>query len=346
MGIVIMIFVVAYGFAQNAVTLDTALNNATAYLNARIPAKSKVVVLNCTSNWPQLSEYIIEELIGYIVNEGTLTAVDRKNLDAIQQELEFQLSGDVSEETALSIGQKLGAQTIISASITALGNTYRLRIRVIAVETAQIQGMQNVDVMQDSRLAALTGTAYLGPPPVATVSPNTSSNTNIPQNNNRSVIMPNAGFWEAGSDGSSPAKAHVTREFIEGKERDVLNLEVTLVRGTGYRYGQFILGNQTVVQNIRNGTGVRLKVLGDGKDWTLKFATPETNSDYCHYQTVISARRGRVTEINLLYSRLRQPEWGKRATFNKNNIIYVVFERGSEGETGSSTIQIFDFEVY
>jgi len=158
-------------FPQTAVTLDAALNNSTSYLKDKLSAKSKVVVLNFTSKWPDLSEYIIEELIGYIVNEGTFTVVDRANLETIRQEMNFQLSGEVSDKTAQSVGKKLGAQVIISGSMTAIGNTYRLRIRAIAVETAEILGMQNVDVTQDSRLAALTGTAYTAP----TANRNTSS---------------------------------------------------------------------------------------------------------------------------------------------------------------------------
>ncbi|MDR0784602.1 MAG: penicillin-binding protein activator LpoB [Treponema sp.] len=155
-------------FAEQAQSLDEALSASTAYLNSRIPSGSKVVVLNFTSKWLDLTDYIIEELTGYIVNEGTLTVVDRRNLEAIRQEMDFQLSGEVNDETAQSIGRKLGAQTIISGSISAIGDTYRLRIRAIAVETAQIQGLQNVDVVPDRRLSALTGTAFPGsaPPPV------------------------------------------------------------------------------------------------------------------------------------------------------------------------------------
>ncbi|MDR2717817.1 MAG: hypothetical protein LBB89_07135 [Treponema sp.] len=66
-------------FSQTAVTIDTALNNSTAYFSGRIPAKTKVVILNFVSDWPKLSDYVIEELIGYIVNEGTLAVVDRQN---------------------------------------------------------------------------------------------------------------------------------------------------------------------------------------------------------------------------------------------------------------------------
>jgi TolB-like protein len=169
-------------FSQSVLTIDAALSNSTSYFSGRIQAKTKVVVLNFTSKWPDLSDYIIEELIGYIVNEGKLTVVDRQNLESIRKEMDFQLSGEVSDETAQSIGKKLGAQTIMSGAITAIGNAYRLRIRAISVETAQILGMQNVDVAQDSRIAALTGTGYTGPAAVATTTtaPSAAAGANTP----------------------------------------------------------------------------------------------------------------------------------------------------------------------
>jgi len=101
------LFMTVFAFAQTAVSLDTALKNSTSYLNDRIPARTKVVVLNFSSKWPELSDYIIEELIGYIVNEGTLTVVDRQNLESIRKEMDFQLSGEVSDDTAQSIGKKI-----------------------------------------------------------------------------------------------------------------------------------------------------------------------------------------------------------------------------------------------
>lgn len=160
---ILYIFITVTAFSQVAFTLDAALSNSTFYLNGRIPPKSKVAVLNFSSNWPELSDYVIEELIGNIVNDNALTVVDRANLESIRKEMNFQLSGNVSEETTLSVGKMLGAQIIISGAMAAVGNTYRLRIRAISVETAQILGMQNVDVAHDSRLAALTGTGYAVP---------------------------------------------------------------------------------------------------------------------------------------------------------------------------------------
>jgi len=67
------------------------------------------------------------------------------------------MSGDVSDETAQAIGKMLGAQTIISGSITPLGRNYRFRIQATEVETAAIQGGQTVSVIEDATLAALLG---------------------------------------------------------------------------------------------------------------------------------------------------------------------------------------------
>jgi TolB-like protein len=151
-------------FAQeNVSTLDEAINNSMIYFVNRLPKGIKLVILNFTTPTRELSEYMIEELTVAIVNDGSLTVVDRRNLELLQQEMDFQLSGEVSDATAQAIGQKLGAQTIISGSINPLGNTYRMRIQAIEVETAQIQGARTDTVLLDQTLAALLKVKYNGP---------------------------------------------------------------------------------------------------------------------------------------------------------------------------------------
>ncbi|MCL2269916.1 MAG: hypothetical protein FWC24_01100 [Treponema sp.] len=145
--------------AQEAVNLERALKDSTVYFTERLPKGSMVVILNFQSDYIALTDYIIDELTMHLVNDGNLTVVDRHNLEMLRQEMNFQLSGEVSDASAQSIGQKLGAQTIISGAITPMGEVYRLRIRAIAVETAAIQGMQNINIMMDNSLAALTGSS-------------------------------------------------------------------------------------------------------------------------------------------------------------------------------------------
>jgi hypothetical protein len=66
-----------------------------------------------------------------------------------------QLSGEVSDETAVSVGRQLGTQIIITGSIMPLGDNYSLRLKITNVETAQIIGTQMYSVRPDNVLLSL-----------------------------------------------------------------------------------------------------------------------------------------------------------------------------------------------
>jgi curli biogenesis system outer membrane secretion channel CsgG len=135
----------------------TAVDDYPRYLVEKIPAKSKVLVLNFSAAQSELSAYILDAISARLVNDSDFTVVDRRDLGVIRQELKFQMSGEVSDNTAVSIGKKLGAQSIISGSIEPLGERYRFTIRAIEVETATIQAIKNYIVSADTVLLALTG---------------------------------------------------------------------------------------------------------------------------------------------------------------------------------------------
>jgi TolB-like protein len=143
--------------AEEAVPINTALQNAAAFVSGNLPESSKIAVLNAEADTEALSAYILEELSALIVNSRALVVVDRKDLDLIRREENYQLSGEVSGETALRIGHKLGAQFIISGSVTAIGKQYRLRIRALEVETARIQEAFSANVKEDAVLRGLLG---------------------------------------------------------------------------------------------------------------------------------------------------------------------------------------------
>jgi TolB-like protein len=151
-------------FAQNALPFDTAFQNVLNYLTGRITTGSTVAVLSFQSEYPNLSEYIIDDLTSGLVNTDRYTVVDRRSLEILAQEMAFQLSGEVSDETALAIGRRLGAQTVISGAISYLGEFYRLRVQAIEVETARIQGSQTVTIQPNRLLATLTGVSWTGAP--------------------------------------------------------------------------------------------------------------------------------------------------------------------------------------
>ena len=140
-------------FAQTSVTtLDRALSDAVVYFGGRLEGGAKVIILNINTASPQLSDYIIDELAMNFVNNSRLIVIERRNLELIRQEMNFQMSGDVSDETAQAIGRILGAELIVSGSLTALGDLHRLRLQALSVETAQIAGMINLNVPSNDRV--------------------------------------------------------------------------------------------------------------------------------------------------------------------------------------------------
>jgi TolB-like protein len=146
---------------QTALTLDQALKNHGAALVERLPQGSVVAILNVNAPTVNLSDYIIDELSFYITTDGRLAVVDRQNIQVLQSELKFQMSGDVSDETAQRIGQMIGAQIIISGSLSKIGSEYRLSIRAIEVETARVMLQPPALTVQlDARLAGLLNVKY------------------------------------------------------------------------------------------------------------------------------------------------------------------------------------------
>jgi TolB-like protein len=143
-------------FAQS-LTFEDAIQAVSQEMAERIPRGSKVAVLNFTGPSEQLSRYVIEELNNAIVNEGWLTVVDRRQLDLIMQEMQFQESGFVSEESAQEIGRLTGAQYIISGSMERIGQSYRFRAQALGVETAVIAYSYSRTVEEDAIVRNLAG---------------------------------------------------------------------------------------------------------------------------------------------------------------------------------------------
>ena len=157
---VVGIFIINGGnlFSQESVTLDEAIEIGAMDVELGLSQGTRVVVLNFSSSSPRLSNYVINEMMNLLVRNKKVTVVNRSELELIQQEMNFQMSGEVSDRSAQFIGQKVGAQSIVSGSIEEMSrNDYRVRFRTIAVETAVMQASSSLNVKWDTRIAALMG---------------------------------------------------------------------------------------------------------------------------------------------------------------------------------------------
>ena len=158
---IVLLFFLFLSCASGAVnngpglSLTEAIEESAKKTAREIPAGSLVAVLAFDSGSGALSEYIIEELIGALIDNG-IKVVDRKNLDHVYKEQNFQMSGDVSDESALSIGKFLGASIAVTGQLTAFGDSYRYRISALNVETASPVSITRLDVRSDSNLRRMT----------------------------------------------------------------------------------------------------------------------------------------------------------------------------------------------
>ena len=124
-------------------------------IRRQLTAQTIIAVLSFSSDRQELSAYVIDELNTAIFRDGSLTVVDKQKLDLVRQELKFQMSEDVDDNSAQSAGKWLGVQSVLTGSFTKIGNTYRFRIRVIAVEKGVVQYSNSIDIKNDKVLSAL-----------------------------------------------------------------------------------------------------------------------------------------------------------------------------------------------
>jgi hypothetical protein len=122
-------------------SLEAALYTAADVVLARITPRTTIAVVSIASANIEEAEFVVDELAYVIVSSGNFRVVDRKSLDAIRSEQNFQTSGDVDDDSAVSIGKLLGANIVITGSISGAGSTRRLRLKALDVMTAEIVAM-------------------------------------------------------------------------------------------------------------------------------------------------------------------------------------------------------------
>ncbi len=148
--------------AERAITLDEALSVSAKGISSKLPEGTKAVIVEIKADDDRASEYIADELTLKIFDTGTVVMVDRQNIDKIRQELSFQTSGDVSDESAQRLGAMLGAETLITGSFELVHGFYRLTIKAVKVETAEIQYLSSLSVIKDANTEALFGRGSAG----------------------------------------------------------------------------------------------------------------------------------------------------------------------------------------
>jgi hypothetical protein len=121
-------------------TVEGALARAANETLKNVPSRSKIAIVYITAQDRSTTEFIAGELEYIWVNAG-YTIIDRSQLDRIRREQNFQMSGEVDDDTAVSIGKIIGANIIVTGRVDGEGNLRRLRLRALDTQTAQVVGV-------------------------------------------------------------------------------------------------------------------------------------------------------------------------------------------------------------
>jgi hypothetical protein len=124
-----------------ATGIEGAIYRAAEDLIDRLPDRSKIAVLSISSRDRNSATFVMDELEFQLVDSSFFTIVDRKTLDHVRSEQNFQSSGDVDDNSAVSMGKMLGADIVITGSISGTGSTQRLTLKALNVQTAEIVTM-------------------------------------------------------------------------------------------------------------------------------------------------------------------------------------------------------------
>ena len=156
--VVFLALVANYTVFSQSVAIDTALANATKEIAESVPKGTKIAVLNISSDSVNLSDYIINELIANLINTRLFQIVPRSTIEmeAARGEFEFQMSGYVSDESQKRLGQFLGADTIITGTVTRDSeNSYRLTVNTIHLESFTYQSSYRISIRDDTNMKAI-----------------------------------------------------------------------------------------------------------------------------------------------------------------------------------------------
>jgi TolB-like protein len=118
--------------------MDEVVERISAKFIDELPERSIIAVLNISSGDKASAVFIMDELDLRLSDSKRFKIVDRKSLDAVRRERQFQASGDVSDESARSIGNMLGANIVITGNISGTGTSRRLTLKALDVQTAEI----------------------------------------------------------------------------------------------------------------------------------------------------------------------------------------------------------------
>lgn len=140
----------------SAIEIEDALHQTAEQFSSSIKSGTTIAIIGISSTTRELSDFMLDELTLGFVQAKKLTIANRANLEAIKTEMNFQLSGEVSDESIQQIGAMVGANVVIHGSLKLLGRNFNLVVQALDVTTAAVVDMCRFSVEPNDTIKVLS----------------------------------------------------------------------------------------------------------------------------------------------------------------------------------------------
>ncbi len=116
---------------------------------ANAPRLGVLPILAKTDGAALNAEYFSEQLLLSVAQNDQFTLIARKDLQQVLEEQKLQLSGLLTEDQTIRIGELLGAELLLSAELYEKDTGYDLFIKLLRVESAEILAVTKIIMDKD-----------------------------------------------------------------------------------------------------------------------------------------------------------------------------------------------------
>jgi hypothetical protein len=115
-------------------------------LNSKLPSGTIIMLMKQNSTEINMLNDVVDRITAAIIQAGNLRLADRSNQALINAEQQFQLSGNVDDNSTISIGHQLGAKYAVLCWISGAGSSRKFNLRILDIETGQITDQTSFDI--------------------------------------------------------------------------------------------------------------------------------------------------------------------------------------------------------
>jgi TolB-like protein len=193
--VVLVLFIIFSSHPWVAMAYEKEIKELSAAISADIVRAGKKTIavadfLDLQGNVNELGRFIAEELaVELTASAKGFEVIDRTHLKTILAEHKLSMTGLVDPNTVKRLGQIIGADAIVTGSVTPFGDSIRVSCKVIATDTARVIAAAKIDIPKTKAIEELlargigTGAGTPGAPTPGAPRPTAKAQPRVEVNN-------------------------------------------------------------------------------------------------------------------------------------------------------------------